>query len=243
MPDFAVILPAGGGSTRFGGGRDKLLEPLAGLPVIGHSLRAFLGRTDVAAVVIPARAGAEGELPGEALRAIPALQPVLADPRVRFCAGGGTRAHSVWNGVRAAPAGVEWVAVHDAARPLVSGEVIDRALAAAVAHGAAVPALPVNLTIKQADGPLPARVQRTLPRASLWAMQTPQIMRRADLLRAFETCPLPLEQVTDDVQLIELAGRDVWLVAGDERNLKVTTRMDLRVAEMLIGENPEASSQ
>jgi 2-C-methyl-D-erythritol 4-phosphate cytidylyltransferase len=243
MPEFAVILPAGGGSTRFGGGRDKLLEPLAGLPVIGHSLRAFLGRADVAAVVIPTRAGDAGEPPGAALRAVPALQPLLADPRVRFCAGGATRAHSVWNGVRAAPAGVEWVAVHDAARPLVTREVIDRLLAAAVAHGAAVPALPVGLTIKQADGPLPARVQRTIPRASLWAMQTPQVMRRADLLRAFETCPMRLENVTDDVQLIELAGGEVWLVDGDERNLKVTTPLDLRVAEMLAGKNPIASSQ
>ena len=107
--------------------------------------------------------------------------------------------------------------------------------------------MPVSLTIKQADGPLPARVQRTLPRASLWAMQTPQVMRRADLLRAFETCPLPLEQVTDDVQLLELAGQPVWLVEGDERNLKVTTRMDLRVAEMVLGririQNPVARSQ
>src|SRR5258708_4028309 len=129
MPDFAVILPAGGGSTRFGRGRDKLLESLAGLPVVGHSLRGVFSRAGVAAVVIPARAG-EGEQPGDALRAVPALQPLLADPRVRFCAGGPTRAHSVWNGVRASPAGVEWVAVHDAARPLVSAEVIDRTLAA-----------------------------------------------------------------------------------------------------------------
>src|SRR3954451_7494925 len=131
MPDFAVILPAGGASTRFGGARSKLLVPLAGLPVIGHSLRAFLGRADVAAVVIPAREGSAGESPGEALRAVPALQSLLADARVHFCDGGATRAHSVWNGRRATPTGVEWVAVHDAARPLVSREVIDQTLAAA----------------------------------------------------------------------------------------------------------------
>jgi 2-C-methyl-D-erythritol 4-phosphate cytidylyltransferase len=67
-------------------------------------------------------------------------------------------------------------------------------------------------------------------------MQTPQIARRADLLRAFETCPIPLAQVTDDVQLIELSGGEVWLVSGEERNLKITTRLDLRVAEMLLAE-------
>jgi 2-C-methyl-D-erythritol 4-phosphate cytidylyltransferase len=63
-------------------------------------------------------------------------------------------------------------------------------------------------------------------------MQTPQVMRRRDLVEAFERCPVPLDQVTDDAQLLELAGREVWLVEGEERNLKITTRMDLRVAEM-----------
>jgi 2-C-methyl-D-erythritol 4-phosphate cytidylyltransferase len=77
-------------------------------------------------------------------------------------------------------------------------------------------------------------VQRTLPRHTLWAMQTPQVMRRADLLAAYDVCPLPLEQVTDDAQLLELAGREVWLVEGEERNLKITTQADLRLAELLL---------
>ena len=118
----------------------------------------------------------------------------------------------------------------------MSQELIDRTLAAAVEHGAAVPALPVKLTIKQATGPLPAQVERTVPRDTLWAMQTPQVMRRAALLDAFERCPIPLDQVTDDVQLLELPGDDVWLVPGDERNLKITTPMDLKLAELLIRE-------
>jgi 2-C-methyl-D-erythritol 4-phosphate cytidylyltransferase len=98
----------------------------------------------------------------------------------------------------------------------------------------------VALTIKEAVGPLPARVGRTVPRERLWAMQTPQVAGRAALLRAFENCPIPLAQVTDDVQLIELAGGEVWLVPGEERNLKITTRMDLRVAEMLLGDGESA---
>jgi 2-C-methyl-D-erythritol 4-phosphate cytidylyltransferase len=130
---------------------------------------------------------------------------------------------------------VEWVAIHDAARPLVSDELIERTFAAARAHGAAVPAMPVPLTVKQADGPLPARVQRTLPRHTLWAMQTPQIMRRAALLSAYSNCPLTLDQITDDTQLLELAGEEVWLVAGEERNLKITTQSDLRLAEHFLG--------
>jgi 2-C-methyl-D-erythritol 4-phosphate cytidylyltransferase len=123
--------------------------------------------------------------------------------------------------------------VHDAARPLVSQALIDETLAAAVAHGAAVPALPVNLTIKQAPAPLPAKVQRTVPRADLWAMQTPQIVRAADLRDAFARCPIRLDQVTDDVQLLELIGKEVWLVPGEENNLKITTPLDLQIANLL----------
>ena len=71
-------------------------------------------------------------------------------------------------------------------------------------------------------------------------MQTPQIARRADLLDAFERCPIPLDQVTDDVQLLELQGKDVWLVPGDERNLKITTTMDIKLATLLIQEAGDA---
>ena len=230
MPTFALILPAAGSSTRFGGPKNKLLEEVAGIPVLVRSLRVFLDRRDVAQIVIPTQA--------HLLEAAPAsLRECLADPRVLLCAGGTSRADSVRKAVMQVDAGIEWVAVHDAARPLVSTGLIDRALAAAVDHGAAVPAMPVPFTIKQATGPLPARVERTLPRHTLWAMQTPQIMRRAALLSAFESCPLPLEQVTDDVQLIELAGGEVWLVPGEERNLKITTQTDLNIAEQIAAQD------
>jgi 2-C-methyl-D-erythritol 4-phosphate cytidylyltransferase len=156
------------------------------------------------------------------------------DDRIVFCDGGATRAHSVLAGLKRVSTDVTWVAVHDAARPLISAALIEKTLIAAKEHGAAVPALPVALTIKQAIGPLPARVDRTVPRQSLWAMQTPQIMRRTELLDAFERCPIPLDQVTDDVQLLELAGHPVWLVDGEERNLKVTTAVDIVVAKWFL---------
>ena len=224
MPSIAVIIPAAGSSSRFGGGRNKLLEPLVGRAVIARTVGTFLARTDVVRIVIPT--GMEGELRG--------ILP--GDSRIRYCAGGATRAHSVFNALRQLGAEAEWVAVHDGARPLVSQALIDRTLATAVKHGAAVPAVAVSLTIKEASaaGPLPAKVERTVPRERLWAMQTPQVARRAELAAAFEHCPIPLERVTDDVQLIELAGGEVWLVSGEERNLKITTPMDLRVAEMWV---------
>lgn len=224
MSALSVILPAAGRSLRFdGGGRDKLLENLAGQAVIAHSVRAFLERSDVGLIVLPTN---------QHERIEPALGKL--DRRVQFCAGGVSRAHSVLCGLQQIPESFEWVAIHDGARPLVSQALIDRTFDAARKHGAAVPAMPVALTIKQATGPLPARVERTVPRQNLWAMQTPQIMRRADLLKAYETCPLPLDEVTDDTQLLELAGKDVWLVEGEEHNLKITTPTDLRIAEMWL---------
>ncbi len=219
MPPFAVILPAAGASSRFGGSRGKLLELLDGVPVLLHALQAFSRRADVPVVVIAARALS------------------LSEDKVVHCPGGPTRAHSVLNALRRVPPEIEWVAVHDAARPLVSQALIDRTLAAAVEYGAAAPALPVALTIKHALGPLPARTLRTVSRDALWAMQTPQIARRAALFEAFERCSVPLDAVTDDMQLIELAGQDVWLVPGEEQNLKITTPMDLQLAELLLRES------
>jgi 2-C-methyl-D-erythritol 4-phosphate cytidylyltransferase len=93
--------------------------------------------------------------------------------------------------------------------------------------------MPVALTVKRA-GQVPGPIDCTVPREHLWAMQTPQIARRSDLLEAFDRCPIPLEQVTDDLQLLELIGRPAHLVPGEERNLKLTTPIDLRLAELLL---------
>ena len=235
MSEFAVILPAAGRSLRFGAGegagRDKLFEPLGGSTVIARSVQAFLQRADVGLIVLPTNQPER-------------IEPLLADasgivgPRIQFCGGGPSRAESVLSALRQVPDHFEWVAVHDAARPLVSQDLIGRTFAAARNYGAAVPALPIVQTLKQATGPLPARVERTIPRQNLWAMQTPQAMRRADLLAAYASCQLPLGNVTDDAQLLELTGGDVWLVDGDERNLKITTPADLRLAELWLALHP-----
>ena len=231
MADVAAILPAAGRSMRFGGGRDKLFEPLGGRPVIAHSVAALLAQSEVGLVVLATN---------QRERIEPALVDTTGrlDPRITFCPGGASRAESVLAALRLVPGTFNCVAVHDAARPLVSRELIQRTIAAARQYGAAVPALPIALTVKQAQGPLPARVERTIPRHAIWAMQTPQVMRRADLLAAYEACPLPLGEVTDDAQLLELAGREVWLVEGEERNLKVTTAADLRLAELWLAGDP-----
>lgn len=210
-------------------GRDKLVQPLGGRSVLLRSVQAFVSRADVALLMIATNAQAPAWLESDS-----GARDWVRSGRLRMCAGGETRAQSVRNAVLAVPPEIEWVAVHDAARPLVSSDLIDRTFEAAREHGAAVPAMPIALTVKQAKGPLPARVERTVPRESLWVMQTPQVMRRAALLAAFDSCPLPLDQVTDDVQLLELAGHEVWLIPGEERNLKITTATDLQIAEMIL---------
>jgi 2-C-methyl-D-erythritol 4-phosphate cytidylyltransferase len=235
MPPLAVILPAAGRSVRFGAGRDKLLEPLGRKAIVRHSIDAFLSRTDVGHISIATS-------DEERIKSAVLDHSADPDPRLCFCPGGASRAESVLAALQQVPDHIEWIAVHDAARPLVSQGLIDRTFAAAQQHGAAVPALPMTLTIKQASGPLPARVERTIPRDTLWGVQTPQIMRRTDLLAAYENCPLPVADITDDAQLLELAGRDVWLVQGDERNLKITTASDLRLAEIWLAEGLPARS-
>lgn len=222
MPDLSVILPAAGTSSRYG--RDKLNEMLCGQTVLERSLQAFLSRRDVCEIILIGR-----------------TETPIADPRIRFVPGGATRAESVRNGVRAISEKIEWLAIHDAARPLISQPLIDLTLQAAIHHGAAAPALPVHLTIKQAPSPLPAKVLKTVPRQDLFALQTPQILRRSDLLDAFEQCPVPLDEVTDDLQLLELIERPTWLVMGEERNLKITTRTDLELAKFFLSQSDNPS--
>lgn len=219
MHQFSVIIPAAGVSARFGA--NKLTADLVGVPVIVRAVHAFLDREDVAEIVLATRDRSTLE----------ALFPNRLS-KLRWTDGGRTRAQTVQIAAKSSTS--EWLAVHDAARPLVSQVLIDRVFAAAIQTGAAAPAMPVSLTIKEAAGPLPAPIRRTVPRDRLWAMQTPQTMRRDDLLRAYAICPIPLEQVTDDVQLLELIGLPVTLVAGEESNLKITTPIDLKIAAMWL---------
>jgi len=222
MHTFAVIIPAAGASTRFGSPRGKLLEDLGGKTVLARSLEIFLNHPKAKQIVVAVSPGIRPHV-----TALP--------PRLEVCDGGTCRAGSVLNALRRVDAAIEWVAVHDAARPLVTAELIDLTFAAAVAHGAAAPALPVVQTIRKAGSPLPAASGGVVPRDGLYAMQTPQFARREELLTAFEHCPIPLERVTDDVQVLELAGKSVWLVPGEDSNLKLTTPGDLLVARALCG--------
>lgn len=230
MATYAVILPAAGSSSRYGS--NKLFATLAGKLVLRHTLEAWQRQTaDCAAIVLATPQGGKWtDIPPELERQLGQIK------NLRLIPGGANRAQSVYNALQAVPVEIEWVAVHDAARPLISDQLIATVFAAAQKHGAAAPALAVHLTIKEADGPLPAPIKATVPRHRLWAMQTPQFARRDALLNGFAKCPIPLDQVTDDVQLLELAGHPAWLVEGEQRNIKITTPMDIRLAEIFLAE-------
>ena len=222
----ALIVAAGRGE-RLGSGRPKALVPLAGRPMLQWSVDALREVAAVAQIVVA--------LPADELSAAPA--------GVTAVAGGVQRSHSV-RAALAACAGGDPVIVHDAARPLATARLFAQALeelARAPEADAVIAASPVADTIKEVadDG---RTVARTLPRSRLWAVQTPQVFRRAALVRALtEGSEELLAQATDDAWLIERRGGTVHILGSDASNLKVTTAHDLRVAELLLAERAAAA--
>ncbi len=218
----AVIVAAGSASRM--GGIDKVMAALGGEPMIARTVRAFQQCGAIADIVIVTRP--------DLIRPISALCAQMDKVRM-VVAGGQSRQESVALGLNALPKGVELAAVHDGARPLITDAVIDRTVRAANSYGAAAPAVPVKDTIKVVRGGL---VTDTPDRASLQAVQTPQVFD-FDLLRgALKKAAEDAAAVTDDCSAVERLGMAVKIVEGDERNLKVTTPMDLKIAEMLLEE-------
>ncbi|MBQ7860239.1 MAG: 2-C-methyl-D-erythritol 2,4-cyclodiphosphate synthase [Faecalibacterium sp.] len=219
-----AVLVAAGSSTRMG--FDKLSFDLGGITVLQQSIRAFDRCPAVDELVLVA--GANHDFVCRAAQGC--TKPV------QVVAGGATRAQSAANGVRAARGTL--VAIHDAARPFVSEQVIEQALQAAKQCGAAAPAVPVKDTVKQAvrgDGktvPEGCVVSATPDRSTLYAVQTPQCFDRAVYLQVLDEMDEETARlVTDDCSLFELAGRPVVLTMGDYANIKITTKEDLPCAE------------
>jgi 2-C-methyl-D-erythritol 4-phosphate cytidylyltransferase len=208
---LGLIIVAAGRGERFGG--DKVWELLGGQPLVARSLAALAGPPVdcVALVVAPARL-ADGR----------ALARMLTVPCV-VVPGGARRQDSVRNGLLALGP-CDWVAVHDAARPFATRDLLVRTLAAAQASGAAVPAVPITDTVKRVRDGL---VVDTVPRADLWAVQTPQVFRAALLAQAHRTA---VDDATDDATLVERLGTRVAVAEGAYNNVKITTPEDMALA-------------
>ena len=216
----AVIVAAGSASRM--GGIDKVMAPLGGEPMIVRTVRAFQNCASIKEIVVVTRE--------DLLKQISGLCGEFDKVRA-VVVGGGTRQASVHLGLNALSEDVELAAIQDGARPLVSDEVIERVVRAADHYGAAVPAIPVKDTIKVAPAGL---VIATPDRKNLRAVQTPQVFE-FDLLRgALKQAAETGAEITDDCSAVELLGMTVKTVDGDERNIKITTPMDLAIAEMLL---------
>jgi 2-C-methyl-D-erythritol 4-phosphate cytidylyltransferase len=218
----AVIVAAGSASRM--GGIDKVMAELGGEPMIKRTVRTFQESDVISEIVIVTR-------------------PDLIVPIMGLCAGfekvkavvagGKSRPESVHLGLNALSNKVKLAAVHDGARPLITWQVIDRTVRAANTYGAAAPAIPVKDTIKTVQGGI---VKNTPDRESLRAVQTPQVFDFDMLRGALKKAVSEEAPITDDCSAVEMMGMSVKIVEGDERNIKVTTPMDLKIAEMLLEE-------
>jgi 2-C-methyl-D-erythritol 4-phosphate cytidylyltransferase len=227
-PATSAVIVAAGSSTRMGAahGARKPLLPLAGRTVIEHACAAFDALPCVREIVVVAHADDVGRL-----RELSAASPALRKLRA-VVPGGEQRPDSVRAGLAACDPASALVAVHDAARPLVTPDIVERALRAAARHGAALVAVPVADTLKAApDG---ERAASTVDRSALWCAQTPQVFR-LELLRALaERAAAEGFRPTDESALHERYVGPVALVRGSAENLKITTPEDLRLAAAIL---------
>jgi 2-C-methyl-D-erythritol 4-phosphate cytidylyltransferase len=211
----ALIVAAGRGE-RLGATHPKAFVELAGQALVQWSIDALRSVQGIETIVIALPAGA------------PTPEGVTA------VEGGAVRSESVRRALAAVPAG-DPVLVHDAARPLLSAELAESVIAALQrdpSADAAIAAAPVTDTVKRVDGG--GAVSETLDRGELWSVQTPQVFRREALERALDVAPEILARATDDASLLERAGGRVIIVRASAENLKVTTPLDLEIAEMLL---------
>ena len=223
----SAIIAAAGCGSRMASDRPKQFLLLAGIPIIFHTLRAFEQSDSIHEIIVVLPAESAAEFVDGAARI--GLQKVT-----RVVPGGATRAESVKRGlaaVRAATANI--VAVHDGVRPFVAVDEIDRTIVAAEQADAAILVAPVTDTIKQMDD---QSIVNTLDRRQLRRALTPQCFRYELLVRAYAQADVSDPSLTDDSTLVEHLGVKVAAVEGSARNIKITTKDDLRVAEMLISE-------
>jgi 2-C-methyl-D-erythritol 4-phosphate cytidylyltransferase len=218
----ALIIPAAGGGSRSGQSIPKQYVELLGRPVLAHTLRAFADVGDCTEIIVAIseewREVAEGAAEGIA--------------NVRFVPGGTERQHSIAGALAALTTSPDLVLVHDAARPCVSRPLIERVIAAAERYGAAIPALPINETVKRVDAE--GIILETIPRAELRAAQTPQAFRRDLLVAAYSYASENNLAVTDDASLVEAYGADVHVVDGEWSNIKITVAEDFRRVERIM---------
>src|SRR5262249_30607014 len=228
VPTFAVILAAAGKSSRF---KDKNYKkpfaPLDNRAVWLHSAEKFLNRKDVAQTILVIS-------PDDSEYFMSKFGANVAILGVQVIDGGTERADSIQKALEKVSPQIDFVVVHDAARPCLADEWISEVFAAAEKSGAAIPAIPVGGTLKRVSG---GAIVETVSREGLWEAQTPQVFRRELLMKAYAQRGGMV--ATDDAHLVERLGQKVAIVPGSAVNLKITTREDLRLAEQALRAIPK----
>lgn len=222
-PDVGVVIVAAGQGSRTGTSELKQFRWIAGKPMLLHSIHAFERRPDVAQIVAVLPRSFAGDPPPWIFQSD--LERLLVS------VGGAERGDSVWSGIEDLEDVVRIVVVHDAARPLVTDDTIDRVIAAARQGVSAVAALPVADTLKEVDDQ--QRVVRTVDRERYWRVQTPQAFPRDVIEEAYRAAMRERRYATDDAALVERIGHPVVVVRGAERAMKVTDARDFALLEAL----------
>jgi len=225
---LTAIIVAAGSSRRMGS--DKLFEIMAGKPVIAHTIDAFELADSVGEIIVVTRDDRCNEI--RKLTCNQSFKKVRA-----IITGGERRQDSVRAGLENLRRDARYIAVHDAARPLVRPEQIERVFEQCRVHGAAALAEPVNDTLKRAD--IDLVVTDSVDRHQLYAMQTPQIFERAWIEEAYRDVYAKKISVTDEVSAVERLGRKVFLVPNDDFNFKITYPRDLPLAEFVLNQRTQ----
>ena len=228
METICAIVPAAGRGLRFGANVNKMYFKIGGLPILIHTLKAL-------DACLPGGAAAVAAAPEELARVEELIQEYKDFfPRIvcTVTPGGETRQRSVSNALKMLPGKCEFVAVHDGARPLLTTAVFERVLAAARKNGAAIAAISVSDTVKFVRNKL---IESTADREHVMFAQTPQIFSRKILADAYEKAEKDGFLGTDDAALVENIGYRVAVAEGDPANIKITTPLDVILAEKLLG--------
>lgn len=230
MKTYAVLILAAGQSNRFGDPlTKKTFAFLDNRPVWMHSVQKFLNRPEVKQLILVVGPDDRAEFQKRFAANLAFLELELVE-------GGAERFNSVENGLKKVRSDIDFVAIHDAARPCICAAWIDDVFQAAEQTGAAILAAPITGTIKKVE-PSNLRITDTVSRENLWEAQTPQVFRRDLIFEAYEkrgALGPELSQPTDDAQLVQQLGHDVQIVPCERMNLKITTKSDLKLAEQIL---------
>ncbi len=224
--DVSVIMPAAGLSLRMGANVRKPFIMIGEKPIFFYTLEKFSKLERVKEIIFVVNEK-------DRLTVIEKWADELKAYKVaKIVTGGKRRQDSIYNGLSHLDPDTEIILIHDAVRPLVKNDEIEAVIKSTEEKGAAIVASPMKLTVKKVDSNL--EIVETVPRHDLWMAQTPQGFKRDMLVNAYDKIKDTNEEFTDDAEVVEKAGHTVGIVSGSYDNIKITTREDLKLAELLL---------